>query len=116
MEIDTLIVGGTVVQPDQGSQEVDVAIAGGKVVGLLQRGLDLPAKQRLEADGLHILPGGVDPHVHFGIAMPKESDYYTESCAAASGGVTTVINYDRSRESTLRRSLTGWPWPVPTSL
>ena len=107
MEIDTLIVGGTVVQPDRGSQEVDVAITGGKVVGLLQRGLDPPAKQRLEADGLYILPGGIDPHVHFGIAMAKESDYYTESCAAASGGVTTVINYDRSKEP-YSKTFPGW--------
>jgi dihydropyrimidinase len=98
MEVDTLIVGGTVVLPDDGPQDLDIAIAGEKIVGLVQRGFDLPCKQRIQADGLHILPGGIDPHVHFGIAMRKDSDYYTESCAAASGGVTTVLNYDRARE------------------
>jgi dihydropyrimidinase len=30
--------------------------------------------------------------------MPRDSDYYTESAAAASGGVTTVINFDRAKE------------------
>jgi dihydropyrimidinase len=97
MEVDTVVAGGTVVLPDEGPQLMDLAIVNGKIAALLQPGLDMAARQVIQAAGLHIFPGAIDPHVHFGIAMPKASDYYTESCAAASGGVTTVINYDRAK-------------------
>ena len=84
--------------PEVGPQELDIAISDGQVIGLVRRGLDLAARHRIAADGLHVFPGGVDPHVHFGISLPRSSDYYTESCAAATGGITTVLTYDRGKE------------------
>jgi dihydropyrimidinase len=98
LAVDTLVVGGIVVLPEEGLHDLDIAIADGRIVGLLERGVDVSAKTRIRADGLYVFPGGVDPHVHFGFSMRRESDYYTESCAAISGGVTTVINYDRAKE------------------
>jgi dihydroorotase-like cyclic amidohydrolase len=55
-----LVVCGGVVATDGGPREVDIAIAGGII-----RDLAGPADAEIDATGLHILPGGVDVHVHF---------------------------------------------------
>ncbi|HMA62884.1 MAG TPA: amidohydrolase family protein, partial [bacterium] len=41
----------------------------------------------------HIFPGAIDPHVHFDEpGFTEREDFYHGSCAAASGGITTVID------------------------
>jgi len=55
------------------------------------------AREQVEADGLYLLPGAVDGHVHF--QDPGDStreDFITGSSAAAVGGVTTVIEHTHS--------------------
>jgi dihydroorotase-like cyclic amidohydrolase len=67
---------------------------------ILQIGSDasLPkAKQDIDARGLIIFPGLIDPHTHIGLGTPRDeatfkSDIRTESIAAAVGGVTTLIS------------------------
>jgi len=47
----------------------------------------------LEAQGLYVLPGGIDPHVHFDDpGYTRREDFYHGTCAAASGGITTIID------------------------
>jgi len=47
----------------------------------------------LDAAGLIILPGGIDPHVHFDDpGYTHREDFEHGTCAAASGGITTVID------------------------
>lgn len=59
---DLVVRGGTVVLPDA-VVEADVAIEDGLVVAV---GPGLPgAADEIDARGLHVLPGGIDPHVHF---------------------------------------------------
>ena len=56
----------------------------------------------IDCTGMLILPGVIDPHVHFGIPMPTATaldNLHTGSIAAAYGGVTTFIDYiNPSRE------------------
>ncbi|MDR1541156.1 MAG: dihydropyrimidinase [Clostridiales bacterium] len=50
----------------------------------------------IDAFGMHLLPGGVDPHTHFDldVGFAKASDdFYTGSIAAACGGTTTFIDH-----------------------
>ena len=57
-------------------------------------GQDLSAEQnvrRIDASGLLVLPGGVDPHVHLGGNWVD--DYHTGSMAAIAGGITTISNF-----------------------
>ena len=59
-------------------------------------GNDLKGKEVIDADGLLVLPGGVDPHVH--LQMPTATavtsdDWKTGSLAATCGGTTTVIDF-----------------------
>ena len=52
-----------------------------------------PARETDRADGLHLLPGGIDVHVHFrDPGLTHKEDWGTGTRAAAAGGVTTVFD------------------------
>jgi dihydropyrimidinase len=63
---------------------------------------EINASMEIDCTGMLILPGVIDPHVHFGIPMPTATaldNLHTGSIAAAYGGVTTFIDYiNPSRE------------------
>lgn len=85
-----LVHGGTVVT-SEGSFEADVLVRAGVIVAV---GRDLSAEpgiRRIDASGLLVLPGGVDPHVHLGGRWVD--DYRTGSMAALAGGITTISNF-----------------------
>ncbi len=97
MSYDLLIRGGQVLLPGRDPVACDVAVSGERIAGVLEPGTSVEAQRVIDADGLHVLPGLVDPHVHFGLGHPD--DWETESRAAAQGGVTTVRNYVQSARS-----------------
>ena len=52
-----------------------------------------PDDDIIDAEGFHVLPGGIDAHVHFNTpGFELREDFYHGSCFAASGGITTVID------------------------
>lgn len=56
----------------------------------------LEAKEEYDAKGRDILPGFIDPHVHFQLNCGKNTsvdDFYSGSIAAAFGGITTFIDF-----------------------
>ncbi len=88
---DLVIKGGTVVNAD-GEAEMDVGISGERIAAV---GAGLDGREVIDASGLYVLPGGVDPHVHFSAydAPPEPAwvdDFGSGSRAAAAGGITTV--------------------------
>lgn len=69
---------------------LDIEIDQGKIVCI---GENLQGPDCLDASGLQVFPGAIDPHVHFNEpGYTDREDFYHGSCAAASGGVTTVID------------------------
>src|ERR1700686_1489562 len=88
-----LIRGGTVVTADR-EQNADVLIRDGKVaeVGEGIVGDD----DVIDATGLLVLPGVVDPHTHLlldtGTARTTD-DFESGSASAAAGGVTTYLDF-----------------------
>ena len=49
--------------------------------------------QTWDLEGRHIIAGGIDAHVHFREpGLTAKADMVTEACAAAAGGVTSVID------------------------
>src|SRR5712664_925710 len=88
-----LIRGGTVVTAD-GERNADVLVRDGKVadvrVGLAGDG------DVVDASGLLVLPGVVDPHTHLlldtGTARTAD-DFESGSLSAAAGGVTTFLDF-----------------------
>lgn len=69
---------------------LDIEIQDGKI---LRTGKNLPGSDILDADGLQVFPGAVDAHVHFNEpGYTDREDFCHGSAAAASGGVSTVID------------------------
>ena len=85
-----LISGGTVVT-SEGRSDADVRVRDGTIVEI-GTGLAAGAGAReIDATGLLVMPGGVDPHVHLG--GRTRDDYRTGSQAALAGGITTISNF-----------------------
>src|SRR5215471_6940379 len=95
-ELDLVVRGGTVVTAT-GRAEADVGVRHGRVAAI---GAGLPAAgaREIDARGLLVLPGGVDPHVHLHVEHvdPDEpdwvDDFFSGSQAALAGGITTLGN------------------------
>ncbi len=86
-----LIQNGRVVHPVTGAVLLqDLLIEDGKIA-LLERGIETPADQTLDASGLVVCPGLVDMHVHLrDPGQTYKEDVLSGSAAAARGGVTSM--------------------------
>jgi len=99
-EVDLVIRGGKVVSPDR-IVEASVAIAAGEIVALGHDDLMPPARETFQADGLYLLPGAIDSHVHFrDPGYPHKETWKSGSAAAACGGVTTVFEMPNTNPPT----------------
>lgn len=95
----TAIVGGRVVTP-AGVLETTVLIRSGRIVSL---GSDArpAADETIDAGGLVVLPGGVDPHVHLGDqGLAHREDFDAGTAAALLGGITCVFEHPLSVPAT----------------
>jgi dihydroorotase len=92
MTVDLIVKSGTIVS-SAASYRGHVLVKDGKVLEIKLRD-DLPeAKRVIDATGLHVLPGLIDPHVHFRVpGLDYKEDFATGSQAAAAGGITTIID------------------------
>lgn len=91
MNCDLLVSGATVVTPS-GTTRLEVAATDGKISALLAPGTPVQARRTVDGSGLHLFPGLIDAHVHFGFGEPI-TEYSTETVYAAHGGFTTVVGY-----------------------
>jgi dihydroorotase len=88
---DLAILNGTIVTPE-GRFKGDIGVRGELIEAIAAPGTLGPARETLDAAGLHILPGAIDVHVHFREpGMAHKEDWDTGTAAAAMGGVTTVF-------------------------
>ena len=88
-EVDLVIRGARVVSPDQ-IIEASVAIAGEHIVAVGHDDTMPPARAEMRADGLHLLPGAIDSHVHFrDPGYPQKEDF---ASGTASGVLRMVAN------------------------
>lgn len=74
--------------------KMNVYVKGEKIAALSTE--ELPCKARKDASGKYVLPGFIDPHVHFALgvgANVSKDDFYAGSKEAALGGVTTYIDF-----------------------
>ncbi|MEE4195118.1 MAG: dihydroorotase family protein, partial [Anaerolineae bacterium] len=73
-------------------QDVDLLItAEGKIAALTEKPLDSTqlGDDVIDATGSLVFPGGIDVHAHL---EDGAETYYEASCAAAVGGITTVVD------------------------
>jgi allantoinase len=88
---DTIIRGGNVVMPD-GAAELDIAVSQGRIAQLAPS-ISGSAGEEIDAGGLTVFPGLIDPHVHFN--EPGRADWEglsTGSSALAAGGGTCFFD------------------------
>ncbi len=90
-----LIRGGTIVTTE-GMWNADLLTEGEKIAAIGHNLTAPPGAEIVEAEGLLLLPGVIDAHVHIQLdtgIYKTPDDWFTESRAASFGGVTTVVDF-----------------------
>ena len=91
-----LIKNGQIVTHNE-SWDGDVFISNGKIQALGPNlNLGKKAARIVDASGLKVIPGGVDPHVHMELPVSgtvSSDDFESGTKAALAGGTTTIIDF-----------------------
>jgi len=111
MDFDLVIRHGTLVTAAD-TVESDLGICDGRIAA---QGRGLRGSREIDAAGLFVLPGAVDPHVHLEMAISTAAGptascdtWATGTTAAAWGGTTTVIDFvEPEPGETLTHALAG---------
>ena len=102
--LDLLIKNARLVRPRQDAVETrDLGIADGRFARVEPLIDVAQAREVFDARGRLAFPGVVDAHTHVGIYARLAEDAVSESQAAVSGGVTTVLTYFRTGQYYLNR-------------
>lgn len=92
MFVDTVVKNCKIVS-NTGVIAAGLGIHDGKIVAVA-KDTKLPSGETtIDCNGKFVLPGAIDPHVHFGSYFPFNQDCITETKAAAMGGITTVMHH-----------------------
>jgi len=119
--LDLLLTGGLVVTPG-GPAQLSIGVKDGRIAALADgAALHEPAARTLAVDGMVVVPGGIDPHIHCNMEVVDPNggpSTYTGgpevvSRAALHGGTTTLIDFawngsDETIATTLDRRLENW--------
>jgi len=107
MHYDLVIRNGICVLP-WGPENTDVGVSGGRIRNL-GVGADATADETIDATGLHVLPGLIDPHVHFrDPGDPTVESIPTGSRGAILGGLTTVFDMPNTAPSMVDAAGMAW--------
>ncbi len=97
MSLDLLLTNAQLMLPQRGLTPGVLGVKDGRIAVCAESASGLEARERIDCGGLWVLPGVIDPHVHFGFGSP-ETDFATESRTAALGGTTSVLSFHRSTD------------------
>jgi len=105
-----LIKGGTIATAAD-VYKGDILIEGERIARIGEN-LSDPDAEIVDAEGLYVFPGGVDPHTHldmpFGGTVTKD-DFASGTLAAAFGGTTTIIDFCLTKKGRpLREGVAEW--------
>ena len=89
---DVIIKNARIPQGDD-TMLTNILVKDEKIAGFIDDISNVEFKEEIDANGHLTLPGCIDPHTHFMYqGFPHRENFLTGSAAAASGGVTTVID------------------------
>ena len=104
---DLLIRGGTLVLP-WGEERADAGVRDGRIAAL-GVGADASADEVLDAAGLHVLPGLIDPHVHLrDPGDPAVETIPDGTRAAVLGGLAAVFDMPNTAPSVTTAERVAW--------
>ncbi|MGO2243347.1 MAG: allantoinase AllB [Halomonas sp.] len=99
-QADLVIINGSIVSHET-TQQAAIAIRAGKIIAIGEESSMPPAKEVLNAQGMHLLPGAIDVHVHFREpGYTHKETWESGTAAAAMGGVTTVFDMPNTNPPT----------------
>jgi dihydroorotase len=100
-----LIRHAEIILPNGESMIGDVLTQGRQIVQLGQEITNASPTYEIDARGLTLLPGVIDPQVHFREpGLEHKEDLFTASCACAKGGVTSFLEMPNTRPLTISQS------------
>ncbi len=80
----------------------DVLTRDGQIIKVSPSEIEETVTRSIDADGLTLLPGVIDPQVHFREpGLEHKEDLFTASCACAKGGVTSFLEMPNTRPLTI---------------
>ncbi len=104
---DLLLRGGTAVTP-WGQSTTDIGVRDGRIITLSATASDT-AETTLDAAGLHVLPGLIDPHVHLrDPGDPTVESIPTGTRAAVLGGIATVFDMPNTAPAVTNADTLAW--------
>jgi dihydropyrimidinase len=68
----------------------------GETIAAIGKGIAVQADRTIDAQGLYVMPGGIDVHTHMDLPFGgtrASDDFETGTVAAAHGGTTTIIDF-----------------------
>ena len=72
----------------------NIYVKGEKIAAITMGGADFEARETIDCTGKLVMPGFVDPHAHLNDpGYTDGEDFYTGTCSAAAGGITTVMEH-----------------------
>ena len=96
---DTRVINAKVVTPSE-TIIGGVATKDGTIIEIGDNRTLPSADRTIDAEGNYLIPGFIDPHVHWGLSRYEyeyheglKHDFETETRGAVHGGVTTVVNF-----------------------
>lgn len=99
----TLIHNATIINEGTRKQG-SLVLANGNIAEILTDGrpLSAPCDETIDATGCFLLPGVIDDHVHFrDPGLTHKADIFSESRAAAAGGVTSIMDMPNTNPPTV---------------
>lgn len=78
-------------------READILIADEKIKAIFAPGTYEGDAEVMDASGLYVMPGTIDPHMHLGLYKPLGDAFRYDTPRQAVGGVTTLLNYHRGK-------------------
>lgn len=97
MKFDLVLKNAHMALPGGELQRGTIGVKDGRIAVIGDASVTLSGTEEIDCQGLWVLPGVVDPHVHFDFGNP-ETDFQTESRAAALGGTTSILSFHRSKD------------------
>lgn len=92
---DILITNASTIIPLRGKLNTNILIEDGKIKAIRNSIENVQASRVIDASKKYVLPGIIDPHVHYGVFTPLDSSAMTESRSAAVGGISTIMRMFR---------------------